>query len=80
MGAVICFVVHSQHKRLKTVQPNKDLMPKIRRSITLDKELNAWIQEQIKQKRFKDVSHAIEFSLFKLRETDRVTKRNSSTT
>jgi len=55
-------------------------MPKIRRSITLDKELNAWIQEQIKQKRFKDVSHAIEFSLFKLRETDRVTKRSSSTT
>lgn len=71
LSAVICFVVYSQHKRLKTMQPNNDLVPKIRRSITLDKELNAWIQEQIKQKRFKDVSHAIEYAVFKLRESEK---------
>jgi len=43
-------------------------MPKIRRSVTISKELMDWIQEQIKQKRFKDVSHAIEYSLYRVME------------
>ena len=47
---------------------NNEAMPKIRRSVTISKELMDWIQEQIKQKRFKDVSHAIEYSLYRVME------------
>jgi Arc/MetJ-type ribon-helix-helix transcriptional regulator len=43
-------------------------MPKIRRSVTISEELMKWIQEEIKRKRFKDVSHAIEYALYKLME------------
>lgn len=43
-------------------------MPKIRRSITISEDLMQWITEQIDQKRFKDVSHAIEYAIFKLKE------------
>jgi Arc/MetJ-type ribon-helix-helix transcriptional regulator len=45
-------------------------MAKARRSITLDKELLAWINQQINQKRFKDVSHAIEYSVYHLKQED----------
>jgi Arc/MetJ-type ribon-helix-helix transcriptional regulator len=45
-----------------------EVMPKIRRSVTISKELMEWIQEEIKRKRFKDVSHAIEYSLYKVME------------
>ncbi len=47
-----------------------NVMQKIRRSITIDKELMDWINEQIKCKRFKDVSHAIEYSVYKLKKED----------
>jgi Arc/MetJ-type ribon-helix-helix transcriptional regulator len=43
-------------------------MPKIRRSVTISEELMKWIQEEIKRKRFKDVSHAIEYALYRLME------------
>jgi len=43
-------------------------MPKIRRSVTISEELVKWIQEEIKRKRFKDVSHAIEYALYRLME------------
>ena len=43
-------------------------MPKIRRSVTISEDLMTWINEQIERKRFKDVSHAIEYGLFRLRE------------
>lgn len=33
-------------------------MPKVRRSVTISEETIAWFKEQIKKKRFKDVSHA----------------------
>ncbi|MCW4000286.1 MAG: hypothetical protein NWE93_08595 [Candidatus Bathyarchaeota archaeon] len=42
-------------------------MSRIRRSITIDKDLLDWINEQIKCKRFKDVSHAFEYAVYKLR-------------
>ena len=47
---------------------NKDTMPKIRRSVTISEDLMKWINEQIERKRFKDVSHAIEYALFKLKQ------------
>jgi len=45
-----------------------EVMPKIRRSVTISEELMKWIQEEIKRKRFKDVSHAIEYALYRLME------------
>ena len=40
-------------------------MAKLRRSITIDKELVEWIKSEIEKKRFKDVSHAIEFAVYR---------------
>jgi Arc/MetJ-type ribon-helix-helix transcriptional regulator len=60
--------MHSQHEGLKSMTDNKDTMPKIRRSVTISEDLMKWINEQIERKRFKDVSHAIEYALFKLKE------------
>lgn len=45
-------------------------MAKIRRSVTIDKELMDWISEQIKCKRFKDVSHAFEYAIYRLKTED----------
>jgi Arc/MetJ-type ribon-helix-helix transcriptional regulator len=50
------------------VTTNNEAMPKIRRSVTISKELMDWIQLEIKRKRFKDVSHAIEYALYCLME------------
>lgn len=47
---------------------NKETMPKVRRSVTISKELLTWINEQIEKRRFKDVSHAIEYSLYHVKE------------
>lgn len=49
---------------------NLTAMPKIRRSITVDKELMDWINQQIACKRFKDVSHAFEYSVYRLSEEE----------
>lgn len=50
-------------------------MSKIRRSISIDKDLMEWINEQIKCKRFKDVSHAFEYSMYKLKTEEQKSKR-----
>lgn len=47
---------------------NNEAMPKVRRSVTISEDLMKWIAEEINRKRFKDVSHAIEYALFKLKE------------
>jgi Arc/MetJ-type ribon-helix-helix transcriptional regulator len=47
---------------------NKETMPKVRRSVTISKELLTWINEEIEKRRFKDVSHAIEYSLYHVKE------------
>jgi len=50
---------------------NNDGMPKVRRSVSLDKETLEWITDQIKHKRFKDVSHALEYAIYALMEGDK---------
>ena len=45
-------------------------MAKLGRSITIDKELVEWIKSEIEKKRFKDVSHAIEFAVYRLKVFD----------
>ena len=47
---------------------NTETMPKVRRSVTISEDLMKWIAEEIDRKRFKDVSHAIEYALFRLKE------------
>jgi Arc/MetJ-type ribon-helix-helix transcriptional regulator len=42
-------------------------MPKVRRTVTIPKDLYDWVQEQIEEHRFKDVSHAIEYALYQLK-------------
>jgi Arc/MetJ-type ribon-helix-helix transcriptional regulator len=49
-------------------------MPKIRRSITIDKELIDWIKQQIACRRFKDVSHAFEYAMYRLKEEETAKK------
>ena len=41
-------------------------MQKVRRSVTLSEETMAWINGQIKKKRFKDVSDALEYAIHQL--------------
>ena len=41
-------------------------MPKARRTITLDRKILKWTEEQIEEKRFASLSHAIEYALNKL--------------
>jgi Arc/MetJ-type ribon-helix-helix transcriptional regulator len=46
-------------------------MPKVRRSVTISEETMAWIKEQIKKKRFKDVSHALDYAVYQLMQEDK---------
>ena len=46
------------------------MMAKIKTSIALDKELIEWIDKMIKTKRFANRTHAIEYALQKMRESD----------
>ena len=48
------------------MKANFESMPKVRRPVTLSEEAMAWIKEQIKKKRFKDVSHALEYEIYQL--------------
>ena len=41
---------------------------KVKKTITIDKDLLEWIERKIKEKEFGSVSHAIEKALTKLRE------------
>jgi Arc/MetJ-type ribon-helix-helix transcriptional regulator len=50
------------------MKANTEAMPKVRRSVTISEDLMKWIAEEIDRKRFKDVSHAIEYALYRLRE------------
>ena len=43
---------------------------KVRKQVTLDDDLLKWVQEQIDKKRFASVSHAIEYALTKLKESE----------
>lgn len=45
---------------------NKRNMPKVRRSVTISEETFNWIKEQIRQKKFKDVSHALDYAVYQL--------------
>ena len=49
-------------------------MPKIRRSVSISKELMEWVSQEIKRKRFKDVSHAIEYALYQVMEESKKEK------
>ena len=46
---------------------DSNTMSKLRRSITISKDLAEWIEEQIEEKRFKDFSHALEFAVYQLK-------------
>ena len=52
------------------MQGTLDTMPKIRRSISIDKLLMDWINQQIECKRFKDVSHALEYAVYQLKQSE----------
>lgn len=54
---------------------NTETMAKVRRSVTISKELLDWVNRQIEQKRFKDVSHAIDFALYHLKQEDESKKK-----
>lgn len=54
---------------------NTENMPKVRRSVSLDKELLDWVNEQIKQKRFSDVSHSLNYALYHLKQEDESKKK-----
>jgi Arc/MetJ-type ribon-helix-helix transcriptional regulator len=43
---------------------------KIHTSITLDRELLEWIDEEVKRKRFATRTHAIEYGIQKLKEEE----------
>jgi Arc/MetJ-type ribon-helix-helix transcriptional regulator len=40
-------------------------MPKVKKTVTIDANLLAWVERQINDKRFASISHAIEYALYK---------------
>jgi len=46
-------------------------MPKVKVTITVDKKLLDWIEEQVKSFRFRNTSHGFEFAVAKLMETEK---------
>jgi Arc/MetJ-type ribon-helix-helix transcriptional regulator len=40
-------------------------------SVTIDVELIKWVEQQIKKQKFRNKSHAVEYALIKLKETER---------
>jgi len=68
ISPLIRFVVQLEHEGLKAMTQNNEIMPKARRSVSISKDLMEWINKQIQHKRFKDVSHAIEYALYRLKE------------
>lgn len=40
-------------------------------SVTIDVELIKWIEQQIKKQKFRNKSHAVEYALVKLKESER---------
>jgi Arc/MetJ-type ribon-helix-helix transcriptional regulator len=40
------------------------------RSITFDKELLAWIEKEVKRKRFASISHAVNYALQQLKDSE----------
>ena len=54
------------NSRLRTVLEEDISMGKRKVTVSIDEELFKWIEEQIKEKRFAGISHAIEYALFKL--------------
>jgi len=53
-------------------------MSKVRRSVTLSKEILEWINNEIKNKRFNNVSHAIEFAVYQLMKTEKPKATNAT--
>lgn len=49
-------------------------MPKQKVTVTIDKELLDWADEQVKSYRFRNRSHALEYALAKLMESERKTE------
>jgi Arc/MetJ-type ribon-helix-helix transcriptional regulator len=43
-------------------------MPKLKKTIALDRDLYDWALEQIKTKKYSSLSHIIQYALVKLRE------------
>ena len=46
-------------------------MPRKKISVTIDEELLEWCRKKVESKRFRSVSHVIEYALLKLREEDK---------
>jgi Arc/MetJ-type ribon-helix-helix transcriptional regulator len=46
-------------------------MAKRKTSITLDDEVLEWIDAQIKKRRFRSISHAIEYAIYELMEKEK---------
>jgi Arc/MetJ-type ribon-helix-helix transcriptional regulator len=45
-------------------------MPRRKTSVSLDEDTLKWISEKIKEKKFRSVSHAVEYALEKLRKEE----------
>ena len=43
-------------------------MPKTKLTVTVQPELMKWVDEEVKKGHFADRSHAVQYSLFKVRE------------
>jgi Arc/MetJ-type ribon-helix-helix transcriptional regulator len=52
-------------------------LPKIAKTVTIDKELLDWIEEKIKEKEFASLCHAIEKALYELKEREQEEERPS---
>jgi Arc/MetJ-type ribon-helix-helix transcriptional regulator len=50
---------------------NEDNDLRSKMSVTIDVELIKWIEQQVKKQRFRNKSHAVEYALVKLKESEK---------
>ncbi len=57
--------------RYPRVKLGIEMGKKVKTSVALDKDLLSWVEEMVKRKRFASRTHAIEYSLQRLREQEK---------
>ena len=67
----LLFTVESVWKRYKTMNANNEIMPRLKKTVTLPKDVIEWLEKQIEERRFSNISHGIEYALYQLMKKER---------
>jgi Arc/MetJ-type ribon-helix-helix transcriptional regulator len=48
------------------MQPQNEAMPRVKKTVTLPKDVIEWLEKQIEERRFSNLSHGIEYAVYQL--------------